>query len=49
MMKTYLNIQLRRFPVQIKDERTGIISEDKITFTKSSSRQRRSWASPARS
>jgi len=33
-MKTYQNIQLRAFAVQIKDVRTGETREDTITFTK---------------
>lgn len=33
-MKTYLNIQLRRFDVSIRDERTGEEREDTIAFTK---------------
>lgn len=33
-MRTFQNIQLRRFDVRIRDERTGEISEDTITFSK---------------
>ena len=33
-MKTYQTINLRQFTVQIKDNRTGVISEDVIVFTK---------------
>lgn len=33
-MKTTLTIQLRIFGVRIRDERTGEVRKDKITFTK---------------
>ena len=33
-MRTYYPIQLRRFDVRVKDERTGEITEDTITLTK---------------
>ena len=33
-MRTYFNIQLRRFDVRIQDNRTGEITEDTIVFTK---------------
>ena len=33
-MRTYFNIQLRRFDVRIQDNRTGEITEDTVVFTK---------------
>lgn len=34
-MNTTMTITLRRFPVTIRDERTGEVSQDKITLEKS--------------
>lgn len=34
-MNTTMTITLRRFPVTIKDERTGEVSQDQITLEKS--------------
>lgn len=33
-MRTYYNINLRRFDVRIRDNRTGEVTEDTITLTK---------------
>lgn len=33
-MRTYQTIHLRRFDILVKDERTGVTSEDTIVFTK---------------
>ena len=43
-MNTNITIEVRRFPVDIRDERTGVVSRDYITLDNS---MRPSWSARA--